>query len=230
MCINQRQSVKQQMDYICFEHFLEIDTEDTVKGLYSYNDKVYLPICKYSAKDDGIQQALQSIIQVQSNAKGIATPLAYILGEIICNVAQHAGCEKVYVSSFYDKSAEIINLCIADTGIGIYSSYIKANKYLSEINDNEAEALRIANEGYSTKNLPTAENRGFGISTTRNMVVKGLGGTFSILSGSALQLSTAGKENVFIQLPQNVEWQGTMVFIQLPRQAREDFQYINYLE
>lgn len=38
---------------------------------------------------------------------------------------------------------------------------------IEEIGDNEAEALKFANEGYSTKNLPEAENRGFGISSTK---------------------------------------------------------------
>lgn len=90
--------------------------------------------------------------------------------------------------------------------------------------------MRLANEGFSTKNLPEAENRGFGISTSRNMVVKGLGGTFSVLSGNALQLSSAGHENLFLQLPQEVEWQGTMVFMQLPGKARRGFRYVDYLE
>jgi len=49
---------------------------------------------------------------------------------------------------------------------------------IEEIGDNEAEALKFANEGYSTKNLPEAENRGFGISSTKSMIVEGLGGAF----------------------------------------------------
>lgn len=229
-CINTRSDIKNLMTDAHFSKFVEIDSNDAARTLLSYKEKSYLPICKYLAKNDDIQQALQSIIQHQSNAEGMATPLSYVLGEIICNVAQHAGCEEVYFSSFFDEYTQTIDLCIADMGVGIYGSYVRADKYLLAISDNEAEALRLANEGYSTKNLPTAENRGFGISTSRNMVTKGLGGTFSVLSGGALQMSGPNREDVFIQLPNGVEWQGTMVFIQLPRKAREGFQYIDYLE
>lgn len=211
-----------------FDSSFKIDLQETAKTLFSYQEKNFLPICKYPANDDSIQQALQSIIQKQSKAENIATPLSYVMGEIICNVIQHAACCDVYFSSFFEGNT--IDICIADMGIGIYGSYVKAGKYLSDISDNEAEALRLANEGYSTKNLPMAENRGFGISTSRNMVVKGLGGTFSILSGNALQLSSPDKEDVFIRLPQGVEWQGTMVFIQLPNKAGTEFKYTDFLE
>lgn len=57
---------------------------------------------------------------------------------------------------------------------------------LDVIGDNEAIALELANQGYSTKNLPKAENRGFGISTTKDLIVNGLGGAFFMLSGGAL--------------------------------------------
>lgn len=50
---------------------------------------------------------------------------------------------------------------------------------MDEINGNDAEALRLANEGKSTKNLPNAENRGYGISSSKEMLSDGLHGSFS---------------------------------------------------
>lgn len=229
-CINRRKDIELLLADVCFEQAMRITSHPEALALQRHSSKHYLPICLFPAKEDAVQRVLQDIILQQSKAEGMATPLAYVSGEIICNVAQHSGSETVYFHSFFDEQSNTINICIADTGIGIYSSYVKANKYVEKISDNEAEALRLANEGFSTKNLPEAENRGFGISTSRNMVVKGLGGTFSVLSGNALQLSSAGHENLFLQLPQEVEWQGTMVFMQLPGKARRGFRYVDYLE
>jgi hypothetical protein len=43
-----------------------------------------------------------------------------------------------------------------------------------------------ANQGISTKNLPNAENRGYGILTSKKMIIGGLSGNFIMLSGNAL--------------------------------------------
>lgn len=180
--------------------------------------------------DDNAQQILQRIIQKQSGAEGIATSLSYILGELICNIAQHAETDKVFFFSEHTESDDVLNICIADNGIGIYGSYVQANRYLSEVGDSDADALKIANEGYSTKNLPAAENRGFGISTSRNMLVKGLHGAFYMMSGSALQISEFAKPDKFLELPANVEWQGTLIFLKVPCKAQPGFVYTDYLE
>lgn len=217
------------LDSICFDQIKAIDSSE---GLQSFFDagQCYIPVCRFPACEDNMQHLIQTVIQEQSKAEGIATPFAYVMGEIICNVAQHSNSRDVYFSSYFDDKTGMIDFCIADKGIGIYSSFVKANKYLSQIYDNEAEALRLANKGFSTKNRPEAENRGFGISTSCRMVVNGLEGSFSILSGNALQLSAFGHEDVFTQLPREVEWPGTMVFVQIPRKAKEGFRYVDYLE
>ena len=63
----------------------------------------------------------------------------------------------------------------------VYGSYVKTGRHMDDIGTNEAEALKMANHGVSTKNRPDAENRGYGISTSKNMLVKGMGGAFFML-------------------------------------------------
>ncbi len=229
--INARPKIEKYLEEIHFKGIANVGTEAALSNVeLIYKDKAYIPICSFRADDDKAQQTLQKLIQKQGKADGIATPLSYIFGELICNIAQHAEVNCAFFYSEYTDRDDSLNICIADNGIGIFGSYVKANKYLSEVGDNDADALKIANEGYSTKNLPAAENRGFGISTSRNMLVKGLHGAFYMMSGSALQISEFGKPDKFIELPSNVEWQGTLIFLKIPCRARPDFVYTDYLE
>lgn len=229
--INARPKIERYLEDIRFKDIADVTTESTLSNVeLKYKDKSYIPICSFRANDDKAQQTLQKLIQKQSKADDITTPLSYILGELICNIAQHAEVNDVFFYSEYTASDDSINICIADNGIGIFGSYVKANKYLAEVGDNDADALKIANEGYSTKNLPAAENRGFGISTSRNMLVKGLHGGFYMMSGSALQISEFGKPDKFLELPTNVEWQGTLIFLRIPCKAQPNFVYTDYLE
>ena len=64
-------------------------------------------------------------------------------------------------------------------------SFKNSNLYQEEIGGSEVESLMLANEGYSTKNRPEAENRGYGISTSKRMLVEGMKGAFFMLSGGA---------------------------------------------
>lgn len=80
-----------------------------------------------------------------------------------------------------EKREGVIDLCIADRGITIAGSFQQAGLYQDEIDGSETEALKLANEGYSTKNRPEAENRGYGISTSKEMLVVGMKGAFFML-------------------------------------------------
>lgn len=229
--INLNEEIESYLDDIKFQNipFIE-DSSHLSLDIGHYQQRRYIPITSFNASDDATQQVLQDIILCQSHAESISVPLAYILGELTCNIGQHSGSTKAYLFSQYIENQNAIYMCLADCGIGIYSSYVKASKYIEEIGDNDAEALRIANEGLSTKNLPEAENRGFGISTSKNMLVNGMGGHFYMISGSALQMSSPGTSDSFIELPSNVEWQGTMIFLKIPISVKEGFVYTNYLE
>ena len=54
--------------------------------------------------------------------------------------------------------------------------------------ESDLEAIQAANRGISTKNLPNAENRGYGIITSKKMLIDGLGGSFIMMSGNARNL------------------------------------------
>lgn len=228
--INTQPKIAEYLESILFLNIQDLSSNSIELDLNAYKNLHYTPLVYIKANDDATQRKIQDMIIQQSDAKGISTAMDYILGELICNIEQHAESDKAFIFSQYVEQENAIYLCIADNGIGIYSSYVKAQKFLSEIGDNDAEAVKIANEGFSTKNRPEAENRGFGISTSKSMLVNGLGGSFFLMSGSALQMSIHGVSDSFIELPANVEWQGTMIFLKIPRFAPKGFIYTDYLE
>ena len=87
----------------------------------------------------------------------------------------------------------------------------------------------LANEGYSTKNRPEAENRGYGISTSKRMLVEGMKGAFFMLSGGAFHRYENGT-NDYIDLADQFYWHGTIILLRIPTKMPEGFNYIDYLE
>lgn len=232
-CVNAPSYLLNYFNLIHFNDILELIGEQDAleKILNPYTAKTYTPICKFPLEDekaiDVLQSVLQRIIKCQTNYDNkINTPLSYMLGEIICNISQHSRGKYGYIYSQYLKSEKCINICIADDGITIYGSYVKSKKYLDEIGDNEAIALRLANNGYSTKDIP---ERGFGLPTTRKMLVEGLKGSFFELSGGAFYRYEGKTENYAI-LPKTIFWNGTIILMKIPINAPNDFDYKRYLE
>lgn len=232
-CIKIPKYLSNYFDLIHFNDILELaDKKNKLENILNpYANKTYTPICKFSLEDekaiDIIQSVLQKIIKCQTKYESkINTPLSYMLGEIICNISQHSKGEYGYIYSQYSKSDKCINICIADDGITIYGSYVKSRKYLDKIEANEAKALELANNGYSTKDVP---ERGFGLPTTRNMLVAGLKGAFFELSGGAFYRYEGNREN-YVILPKTIFWNGTIILMKIPVNAPKNFDYHKYLE
>ncbi|WP_281644694.1 hypothetical protein [Bacteroides zoogleoformans] len=234
ICINKSKSIDSYFNLVHFEELLHIDKDtDLENSLKDYLNKSYTPICSFdlcSNNVDGLQTIIQSIIEKQSKADAqIKTPLSYFLGELICNISQHSQSNIGYISSQYLQREECIDVCIADNGITIYGSYVKANKYMDEIGDNEVTALIKANEGYSTKELPDPEKRGYGIISSKNMLVDGMKGAFFMLSGGAFHRHDKDG-SVFIKLPPNIVWNGTIILMRIPIHVDDTFDYQKYIQ
>lgn len=155
-------------------------------------------------------------------------PLTYLLDELICNIQQHAQTDKGYAYLKYNEATQNIEIIIADFGITIYGSYVAAQKHLDKLGDSDADALNLAQKGYSVKNLPNTENRGYGISSNIKMVVNGLCGEFAVLSGNALLLQMANNSKV-LALPTEIDFKGTMIMVCIPAQVPDSFNMYNYM-
>lgn len=235
-CINIPLRVQSYLNSICFDRMLHFDEDnrDDVEAVMSkYLDKTYIPLCSFAMTDsnkDSFGTLLQSIITRQVKMeRGGCNSLSYLIGELLDNIYEHSDSSNGYVFSQFNHSEKAINLCIADTGITINGSYQKAKLYLDEINGNEVEALKLANEGYSTKNRPEAENRGYGISTSKEMLVVGMKGAFFMLSGGAFHRYENGANDYF-DLRDIFRWNGTVILLRIPINVPKNFNYTDYLE
>lgn len=235
-CVNMSLNVQSYLNSIYFDrllHFASDEKEEVEKVMGKYADKSYIPLCTFSMTDankDAFGSVIQKVITEQTSigANGL-TPISYFISELLDNIYEHSQSENGYVFSQYLEREGVINLCIADEGITVAGSYAKAGLYQKEIGQDESTALWLANEGCSTKNLPDAENRGYGISTSKRMLVEGLGGSFFMLSGRAFHRFERG-QNYYVNLGDLFCWQGTIILLRIPVKVPEGFNYIDYLE
>ena len=206
--------------------------------LYLYNGITFseaMPsaIHKFSLDDEAtgefisrIKAEIQSV--VPNGIEGLNSPITYLLDELICNIQQHAQTDAGYAFANYNAASDSIEIAIADEGITVYGSYVAAQKHLELLGDSDASALNLAQNGYSVKNLPDTENRGYGISSNMRMVVEGLRGEFAVFSGNALLVQFADRKEI-LSLPRDIDFKGTMVIVRFPAHVPTEFDFYKYI-
>lgn len=220
---------------IMFDDVLTPDAmskEDFKRILGGYEKKTFIPIVSFPASEqlaknkDAILSAVEEILCRQVNIPGnIISGLKYILGEMVDNITEHSDSERGFIFAQAYPGKRFLDICIADEGITLRGSYLKAG---IEIED-DLEAMKAANKCISSKNLPDAENRGYGIKTTKRMLSVGLGGQYMIMSGNAIGLKSQTIDRI-IQLPRGIRWNGTVIALRIPYQENNSFKYWDYLE
>ena len=197
-----------------------------------YSRKNFIPIISFPAtknnddKKDAILATVETIICRQSGlSPNVAIGVKYMLGEYVDNIIQHANSERGYIFAQSFPQNGYLDICIADSGITLLGSY---KTLVDNEIETDLEAIQAANRGISTKILPNAENRGYGIITSKKMLVEGLDGSFIMMSGDALHLYNS-ESRKFIEMPEGIRWNGTIIALRIPY-VNKDFQYINYIE
>lgn len=230
-CNGMSNKMKNYFNVIHFEKIYDASNLRNKEVLESYLTKSYIPISRFLIKNndiDKVQEVLQSVIQEQhSISLKMQTPISHLLSELVGNISEHS-CSK-YGYLYCQRIQKELYIVIADAGKTIYNSYIDTNKYIDVIGLDEAKALKIANDGYSTKDRPEAENRGYGISKSREMVVNGLKGGFFMLSGTAFYRHTSTGANV-VNIPESFRWNGTIILLKIPIETPKDFKFYDYVE
>ncbi len=199
--------------------------------LEKYASKTYIPIIDFAAgRNSDAKEAVSSIVEnmiihqlsIQSN---VANGFKYMIDETLDNITEHSDSDRGYIFAQAYPTKGFLDVCIADRGVSLLGSYEKLpdNEILSDM-----EAIKAANRGLSSKNLPDAENRGFGIRTSKQMLIQGLGGQYLMISGSSLYIKTRNLDS-FYSMPNCLRWNGTIVALRIPYHSTT-FNYINYIE
>jgi len=201
--------------------------------LASYADKTYLPVINFpvyrteSSTEirDHLLSCVNNVLAQQLGLKGpYRTGVMYLIDEAINNIVDHSGEERGFIFAQYFPSSGYTDICIGDAGTGILNSYQKAGK-TGIITHNEA--INSAANGISTKDRPEAEGRGFGISTSLDMLVNGLKGKYALLSGNAFLLKTTLNDEVTTIFGNHI-YKGTLVALRVPSGGNPAFNPTNY--
>jgi anti-sigma regulatory factor (Ser/Thr protein kinase) len=204
---------------------------DWKKLLQKYSNKSYLPICvipiegKSEKLRENLLNTFEEIILHQHNLTGqLRTSMSYLISEAITNIVDHAKATEGFVMVQNYPTKEFLDVCIADTGIGILNSY-NPEKFPEIITDEQA--INNALNGKSTKERP--ESRGYGISTSRKMLVKGLNGIYFLYSGRAFYVWSKQHEGITV-IDETLKWKGTLVALRIPKNIPPEFNYVNFIE
>lgn len=213
---------------ICPDKMRKSEFIATMEG---YVKKSFIPIINLPANSDSdekdiISTVVESIIIRQLNIpSNVAIGLKYMIEETLDNISEHSESDRSYIFAQAHPSKGYLDLCIADCGVSLLGSYQRLSG--NEI-ESDLEAIKAANRGISSKNLPEAENRGYGIYTSKKMLTEGLGGQYLLLSGDSFYFKTSERDSIY-SLPDGLRWNGTIVAFRIPYNV-EQFNYINYLE
>ncbi len=196
-----------------------------------YSGVTYIPIINFPARtNDDSKEAISTIVENiiirQSNiAPNVAQGIKYMVDETLDNITEHSESDRGFIYAQAYPKKRYLDICIADRGITLLGSYkrLPDNEILTDL-----EAIKAANRGISSKNLPEAENRGYGIYTSKRMLINGLGGEYLMISGSNFYYMHPGADGIY-NLPDGLRWNGTIVALRIPYQDSK-FNYINYIE
>ena len=200
--------------------------------LESFSKKTYIPIIVFPAdSNNDNKEAISSVVENkiinQSNiASNVAQGIKYMISEILDNITEHSESPIGYIFAQAYPQKGYLDICIADQGISLLGSYKKVpgNEILDDV-----EAMKAANRRISSKNRPEAENRGYGIWTSKRMLVEGLGGQYLMVSGNSAFHKGHNFDRIFC-LPKGLRWNGTLVALRIPTNQNAKFKYYYYTE
>jgi anti-sigma regulatory factor (Ser/Thr protein kinase) len=213
------------------EGFNAMNTSDWNRQLFNFQNKTYLPICQIPVARgtteirEQLLTTFENILLHQLKLTGqMVSVVKYLISEAMDNIVDHANVSNGWIMVQNYPTKGFLDICILDTGLGLLGSYKAFD--VTGINTDIA-ALEQAINGNSTKQI--TETRGYGIDTSRRMLVDGLKGKYFLFSGSAFYIYTNELEQI-TPLSRNIKWTGTMLALRVPNSAPVGFNYTAYLE
>jgi hypothetical protein len=197
--------------------------------LSKYKKKNYLPLINFpTGKDDkntkkrneiltSVCRSMETIAKLPLN---YYSGISYLITEITDNIVDHSEANRGWISFQYYRQKGYIDLCIADSGKGFLKAYqdYRGKPDYSHITTH-IDALDNVLKGNSTK----SSERGFGVHTSSRMLIDGLNGHFTLLSGSALLVNKT-------MLDISYCYDGALSFLRIPcRQIIGDFDIMKFV-
>jgi len=175
--------------------------------------KTYIPIGVLERQAQVGRERLESaFLHLLTNAigdvPGSRNAIYYPTSELTTNIFDHSQSDTGWILAQWYPAKKFLDLCIVDCGRGLARTY---QQELGLILTDE-EAINKALQGVSTKK---EKERGYGVRTSKNVVCKALGGSFTLISGSAAILAEQHDEKL-VRLPQ-FDWPGVIIGYRIPQ-------------
>lgn len=221
-------TVREPIDSDCAQYlktvgFLsEKDVHEGLLGRKSFGYIPILPIPSRGRERENLVSSFEDIffdyMKVRKGSK-FGLTVGYVLDELLANIWEHARSDYAYLHAQYYPGPEILEICLADRGIGITESY--RNSGIKVVDDESA--LDFALDGQSSKSDVDGE-RGYGIPTVRRITTESeCRGEFLILSGNTAHWIDPHLEKRYVF--EDWLWQGTLLAIRMKKS-----EYINLYE
>lgn len=163
-------------------------------------------ICIEMFDDKNIQQVYRRLVEVLIHQPEVETSLlqgmSYCFYEVMDNVLIHSGKTVGIVITNYSEEQHLIQILVADDGIGIQASLAQNSEY-SQITEPQALAYCIKDRVSDGKGM------GFGLYSTSRLI--NTAGHKLIIRSGCHTLSANG--DMFIT--ESEPWQGTVVYFEL---------------
>lgn len=187
--------------------------------------KTYIPIGVLQRHADVDRERLESaflklLSDVIGDSPGSRNAIYYPISELTTNIFDHSHSDTGWILAQWYPNKKFLDLCIVDRGRGLATTYQQE----LGLTLTDEEAIRKALQGVSTKK---EKERGYGVRTSKNVVCKALGGSFTLISGNAAFLVEQRSEKI-VRLPQ-FNWQGVIISYRIP-QPSGPIDITSYLE
>ena len=211
----------------------ELNTLDFANLLLKYETKTYIPIINFPVARnhtstlirDRFLSSINQLIYNQLKLKGeIKNAVSYLIDESVVNIVDHSLADRGFIFAQYYPTKNFMDVCIADGGIGVLNSYIN-NRF--EGISNSPDAIISAVNGQSTKD--DGKGRGYGIRTSKEMLVNGLKGKYFLLTGNGFIVKNSLREEI-ISLPESKSWNGTIISLRIPILNNSEFIASDYYQ
>ena len=175
--------------------------------------KTYIPIGVLERQADVGRERLESaflqlLMNVIGDVPGSRNAIYYPISELTTNIFDHSKSDTGWLLAQWYPNKKFLDLCIVDRGRGLAATYQEE----LGLTLTDEDAIRKSLQGVSTKK---EKERGYGVRTSKNVVCKALGGSFTLISGSAAYLVEQHDEKL-VRLPQ-FNWPGVTISYRIPQ-------------
>ncbi|MCX6747177.1 MAG: ATP-binding protein [Candidatus Pacearchaeota archaeon] len=181
----------------------------------------FLLINHFNNKDNINENVLKISKHIENNIdKNFGFSINYLLAELSDNIEQHSQFTQASIMTQYYPDKKYIDIGIFDNGVTIPGLFEKKDIKFTD----DCDAIKKAMEGISTKE---ESGRGFGLKTSKKLVLEGLNGEINILSRKgAIILNPKNKEES--QKLMKKELKGTLIYLRfgIPKKGLNIIKYL----